>query len=237
MTHPSINPYLTAGIPYPCAVLWDMDGVICDNGQLHYQAWVETFQHLRGEHIPEELFKRTFGMNNFGALTLLLGQEPTAQELDLLAEEKERIFRQLILGNVAFLPGVEEWLREFHCRGIPMAIASSAPQENIDALRAELGLDRYLSVFVSANEMPSKPSPAVFLKAAEVLGVAPQQCVVVEDAVAGVAAGRAGGMQVIAVTTTNPPDLLTEAHLVVDTLVEIDLPGWAADCPTNFQPG
>jgi beta-phosphoglucomutase len=226
MTTARLNPFECAGIPFPKAVLWDMDGVICDNGHLHYASWKEAFAHFPAYHFSEEFFQRTFGMNNFGVLSVLLEREPTADELEQIAEEKERTFREMIVGNVQYLPGVEHWLHTFKKLGVPQAIASSAPQANIDAFRRELHLDDYLSVYISAQDMPSKPDPAVFLAAANTLGVPPQDCLVVEDAIAGVAAGIAGGMRVIAVTTTNPREALSQAHLVVNTLAEIDLAAW-----------
>ncbi|NSW52813.1 MAG: HAD-IA family hydrolase [Anaerolineae bacterium] len=222
----TLNPFLAAGIPFPKAVLWDMDGVICDNGHLHYASWKQAFAEFPQYSFSEEFFVRTFGMNNFGVLTLLLEREPTPDEVEQIAGEKERIFREMIVGNITFLPGVEEWLRTLKQWGVPQAIASSAPRDNIVAFRQELHLDDYLDVYISAQDMPSKPDPAVFLAAAEALSVSPQDCLVVEDATAGVAAGAAGGMRVLAVTTTNPRERLTLANLVVDTLAEIDLAAW-----------
>jgi HAD superfamily hydrolase (TIGR01509 family) len=221
-----INPFERAAITFPSAVLWDMDGVICDNGHLHYAAWKAAFAGFPAYHFSEEFFQRTFGMNNFGVLSLLLGRKTTPEEVEAIAGEKERLFREMIRGNVVYLPGVEHWLSTFWALGVPQAIASSAPRENINAFRRELRLDEYINVFLSAEAMPSKPDPAVFLAAAEAVKVAPWLCLVVEDAIAGVAAGAAGGMKVIAVTTTNPAQALSQAHLVVDSLAEIDLNAW-----------
>ena len=224
-----INPAQNAGIPFPMGVLWDMDGVICDNGDLHFQSWQETFANFPEYNFSKEIFIQTFGMNNHGVLHVLLGREPEEAEVEDIAGKKEAIFREILVGKTTFLPGVEEWLVGFRAHGIQQAIASSAPQANINALRRELHLDQYFDAFISAASMPSKPDPMVFITAARELGVEPSNCVVIEDAVAGVKAGISAGCKVIAVTTTNLPEALTEAHLVVDSLNQVDFSSWA-DC-------
>ena len=97
-------------------------------------------------------------------------------------------------------------------------MASSAPAANIDVLVDELGLWPYFQAIVSGALLPSKPDPSVFLQAAAAIEIAPSQCLVFEDAVAGVGAARRAGMRCIAVTTTNPAAALADADLVVERL-------------------
>jgi len=227
MTIGTINPKTAAGISFPKGALWDMDGVICDNGEIHYQSWVEAFAKYPEVPFSKELFTKTFGMNNFGVLQTILGRDPEAEELTKISDFKEELFREMIVGKVEFLPGVEEWLAGFKERGILQSIASSAPIANIDALRRELGLDDYFDAFVSASEMPSKPNPMVFETAAREIGIAPKNCVVIEDAVTGVQAGVSAGCSVIAVTTTNSVSALHKANLVVERLNRVDFNAWA----------
>jgi HAD superfamily hydrolase (TIGR01509 family) len=201
-------------------VLWDMDGVLVDTGAFHFQAWLKT---LSGEEIPFDLetFKRTFGMNNAGILALLLGSAPEPETVSRISDLKEANFRAGIHGQVQLMPGVLDWLQRLKAAGFLQAVASSAPQENIDYLIGELGIQAYFQAVVSAARMPGKPDPAVFLEAARRLALPPERCLVVEDAVAGVEAARRAGMKCIAVTTTNPPDALHGAALVVDRLDEL----------------
>lgn len=227
MADGGINPAKNAGILFPRGVLWDMDGVICDNGDFHFQSWQEAFANFPEYDFSKEIFTQTFGMNNHGVLRTLLGREPEEDEVKDIAGVKEAIFREILVGKTTFLPGVEEWLIGFRAHGIQQAIASSAPQANIDALRRELHLDQYFDIFISAAGMPSKPDPMVFITAAQEIGVEPSNCVVIEDAIAGVRAGVSAGCKVIAVTTTNLPEALTEAHLVVERLNQIDFSAWA----------
>ena len=198
-------------------VLWDMDGVLISTGEFHWRAWSKTFSE-RGIPFTQEQFRATFGMNNTGIIKRLLG-ETTAR--DLIAEisaTKERLFREAVKGHARLLPGVQGWLDRLQDWGVGQAIASSAPPANIDALVDELGIRCYFAAIVSGADLPGKPDPAVFLEAARLLGVSPEGCVVVEDAVAGVEAAKRGGMKCVAVTTTNPAHKLSDADVVVERL-------------------
>lgn len=204
------------------AVLWDMDGVLVDSGELHYQSWLETLTALS---IPfdREKFRQTFGMNNHGILTVLMGKPPEADFLEMVSNRKEGRFRALIHGRLQLLPGVLSWLKRFEERGVFQAVASSAPQANIEAIVDELDIRKYFAVLLSAYFMPGKPAPDIFLEAARQLGVSAEHCVVVEDSIAGVEAARRASMKCIAVTTTNPRQALMGADFVVDSLDEAAL--------------
>lgn len=198
-------------------VLWDLDGVLVDTGELHFQAWSEALPEF-GLEMTREFFAGTFGMNNAGVLTELLGHPPEPDRLAEISEYKERLFREAVRGNVTALPGVRTWLERLAAEGVPQAIATSAPPENIDVMVDGAGLRAYFDAIVSGFEMPAKPDPAVFLEAAHRIGVSPERCVVVEDAIAGVEAAKRAGMRCIAVTTTNPAEALQDADIVVDRL-------------------
>jgi beta-phosphoglucomutase len=201
-------------------VLWDMDGVLADTGEFHYQAWSQVLATY-DLHMTRELFQATFGMNNTGVLSALLGRAPEPDLLAGLSERKEAQFRQILHGRVQPLPGVRLWLERLKAEGVPQAIASSAPPANIEVIVDELNLRPYFAALVSGYALPGKPDPALFLEAARQIGVAPERCVVVEDAVAGVEAARQAGMRCIAVTTTNPAEVLRGADLVVEGLDEL----------------
>lgn len=224
-----VNPFLAAGIPFPQGVLWDMDGVILDSGSVHYDSWVVTMEkYFPQVPFSEDIFKQSFGKNNRLAIPSMVGYQPDPALVDEISDFKENLYREMLHGRIAFLPGVHELMRQFKAWGIPQAVGTSAPAHNMELIRQELGLDDYLQTFISAAKMPSKPDPTVFLSAAQAISVDPDQCVVFEDAVAGVQAGKAAGAAVIAVTTTNTRDQLRLADLVVERLDEIDFAGWAA---------
>jgi HAD superfamily hydrolase (TIGR01509 family) len=151
-------------------------------------------------------------------LTVLFGEPPAAELVTRISDHKEQLFRQIVQGHAQPLPGVVSWLERLKDTGARQAIASSAPPANIDTLVDELGLRASFDAIVTGYDMPGKPDPAVFLKAARLINVPSERCIVVEDAVAGVEAAKRAGMKCIAVTTTNPASALREADVVVDRL-------------------
>lgn len=198
-------------------VLWDMDGVLVDTGEFHYQAWSQVLPDY-SLCMSRELFQSTFGMNNAGVVSTLLRRKPEPEFLAELGERKEQQFRQVVRGHVQPLPGVRFWLDHLRAEGAPQAIASSAPPANIDVIVDELGLRPYFTAIATGYDLPGKPDPTLFLEAARRIDVPPERCVVVEDAVAGVEAAKRAGMRCIAVTTTNPAPALDGADVVVEGL-------------------
>jgi beta-phosphoglucomutase len=204
----------------PLAVLWDLDGVLVDTAEFHYQTWAQTLGEI-GVPFDRPTFKHLFGRNNVSTITAVLGYSPPPELIASLGERKESLFRQQIRGQAQPLPGVRPWLERLQASGVPQAVASSAPQANIDALIDELGLRSYFTVLVAGDDLPAKPDPAVFHTAARRLGVSPQDnalLVVIEDSLAGVEAAHRAGMKCIAVATTHPASALKAADLVVEHL-------------------
>jgi HAD superfamily hydrolase (TIGR01509 family) len=198
-------------------VLWDLDGTIVDSAELHYLAWREALRPLGHEHTPEE-FARTFGKRNDLILRDLFGGTLSAEEVDRLAEDKERRYRRLVRERgLEPLPGVTAWLGRLRDGGFRQALASSAPAANITVTLEVLGLGRFLDAVVSADEVGhGKPDPAIFLEAARRLGVPPARCVVVEDAPAGLEGARRAGMRSVGLLSAHHPKL--EGDLVVPSL-------------------
>jgi beta-phosphoglucomutase len=208
-------------------ILWDMDGVLVDTNEFHYQAWSRTLALFQ---IPfsRELFHQGFGMKNWDMLSNLLGHPPEQALFGEINNQKEEIFRQVIHGQATSLPGTVESLRFLKSLGIPQAIASSAPQENIDFLVDELDIRDFFDAIVSADKMAGKPAPDVFLASAKAIGVPPQHCLAIEDSVMGVSAAKLAGMTCLAVTNTNPVEALHQADYVVDSLLHLDAVFWKA---------
>ena len=198
-------------------ILWDMDGVLIDTTDAHFEAW----RRIMAEHnmeLDRQYFLGALGMNNVGAIKYLFRRPTNPQEVSAIGKKKEELFRKILEGRVHLLPGVQDWLDFFSTHGFPQAVATSAPLENIDVLFDETGIRRYFQAIVSAYEMPGKPDPYVFLEGAKRIDVKAAECLVIEDSVAGVEAARQGGMKCLAVETSNPAEKLTRADWVLNRL-------------------
>ena len=200
------------------AVIWDMDGVIADTAPYHFKAWQEVFQK-RVVVFTEDYFRRNFGQRNDTIIRNTLGKDISQSEIDTIATEKEENFRRGVKNNIKPLPGAIKLIKSLKEHGFALALASSGPIENIQLLIRGLGIENFFQAIVSGREVKEgKPSPQSFLLAAKKLGVKSQNCIVIEDSIAGVAAAKRGGMHCLAVTNTNPKTSLMAADVVVDTL-------------------
>ena len=205
------------------AVIWDMDGVIADTAPYHFNAWQEVFQK-RGVKFTREDFRRNFGQRNDTIIRNTLGEGISPNEIDVIAEEKERDFRKAVRQNIKPLPGAIELIKLLTEHEFKVALASSAPIENIRLLTEGLGInDCFQSIISGRDVTEGKPSPQGFLLAAQRLGVESENCIVIEDAVAGVTAAKRAGMSCLAITNTHPKTSLVEADLIVDTLEAVSV--------------
>ncbi len=198
-----------------------MDGVIADTAPYHLKAWQEIFQK-RGVSFTEEAFRHSFGQRNDTIIRNYLGKEISQDEINVIANEKEENYRRRVRQNIKPMPGAIKLIKSLAKHGFMLALASSAPTENIQLLLTNLGISNDFQTMVSGRDVAKgKPSPQGFLLAAKKLGVEPKNCIVIEDAVAGVSAAKKAGMYCLAVTNTHPRTSLVEADLIVDTLEEI----------------
>jgi HAD superfamily hydrolase (TIGR01509 family) len=139
--------------------------------------------------------------------------------------KKMEFFEEIVKEQgITTLPNAEIFLREIQAANIPIALATSSRKMKMQLVMEESGLGKYFSVFVTGEEVAhGKPHPEIFLLAAERLNVDPKQCLVIEDAVNGVAAAKAAGMKCIAITSTHEDDALIAADLVVDHYSELSM--------------
>ena len=202
--------------------IFDWDGVIIDSSAHHIEGW-RRLAEQEELVFPEHLFKQSFGMKNQEIIPQLWKWTNDAAEINRIDRKKESLYREIMRekGLVA-LPGVKRLLNLLTLCEIPCAIGSSAPKENVATGLDLLGFTRYFSTIVTGDDVKlGKPSPHIFLEAARRLGAAPSHCIVFEDAVVGVTAGKAAGMTVVAVTNTYPAARLGEADRVVDSLEQV----------------
>ena len=214
------------------AIIWDMDGTIVDTAELHFAAWQTVFT---SRHIPfsREDFRRGFGMRNDSIIRDILGPRATPEEIDAISREKTGLFRDAVnRQGVHAMPGAKELLTALHERGVPMAVASSAPRQNAETFLQLLGIENLFQAVVSGEEVThGKPAPDIFLLAAKKLGAEAHCCVVIEDAVGGIAGAHAAGMHSIGVAANHTRESLKLADLVVDSLAQVS----AADIEKLLQ--
>ena len=202
-------------------VIFDLDGVLVDTGWAHKEAWYDLAEK-EGLSMSDEFFYRTFGMRNDKIIPLLTGPDITSERVNRLSDWKEQRYREIIAEKLTLPVGVGELLDDLKNSGFLLAVGSSAPKANLDLCLERVRIRDYFDACVTGEEVvKGKPAPETFLKAARKLDLSPDCCVVVEDAVQGVEAGKAAGMPVVAITTTRDREALSAADIVVDSLGEI----------------
>lgn len=200
------------------AVLWDLDGTLVDSAEYHWMSWRHTMA-AEGRPITYQQFIDTFGQKNDRILRGWLGKDATPDRIARIADAKEAEYRRRARQNgLRPLPGAAEWIGRLRREGWRQALATSAPRANVEVMLEVLGFNGRFDAIVSADDVTlGKPDPQVFLKAADLLGVPPSRCIVVEDAAAGIAAARRSGMRSVGVSRTAALD----ADVVVRSLADL----------------
>ncbi len=219
-------------MPVVSAFLFDMDGVIVDSNPHHRLAW-EAFNRQYGLDTTEEMHQRMYGRRNDQIVRDYFGEKLSEDEVAARGFAKEALYREMIAGQVPgmLVAGLRGFL-ERH-RDVPKAVASNAEPANVDFLLDRSGLRSYFQVVLDGHQVSHpKPSPEIYLLAAQRLGVPAAGCVVFEDSPSGVAAGIAAGMQVVGLRTTFGD--LPGTQLTIDNFTSEDLEAWlAASAPSN----
>lgn len=205
------------------AVLFDMDGVIVDSEPLHELAFRQIFDSMGygGDRHGIE-FEHYYGKSDRALWSDFIAKHQPVQPIEELLEWKQNHFLKILRERQPIFPPIPDLVAALAAR-YPLAVASGSNHPVIDEVLALRGLRQYFSAVASVQDVARpKPFPDVFLRAAELLGVEPARCVVIEDSAAGVQAGRDAGMRVIAITNSLGADRLTHAHVVTRTYDEIE---------------
>lgn len=191
------------------AVIFDLDGVIVSTDECHYRAWKKTADE-EGIYFDRKINDRLRGVSRMDSLEIVLERAErlyTDEEKVELAERKNNYYKEYIkkLTKDDILNGVNENLAELKAKGIKVAIGSSS--KNTPDILKYIGLDNYFDAVSDGNNITkSKPDPEVFLKAADMLGVPYEKCLVVEDADSGIETGKRAGMYTLAVNNAKGAD-------------------------------
>ncbi len=198
------------------AFIFDMDGTIVDNMAFHTQSWI-TFFERRGQAIDaDEFFRATAGRQGGEIMRTYIGDHLGEDDILTLNDEKESVYRELYEPHRKTAGGFDALIAHAKADGVKLAVATAAPNGNITFTLDGLDLRRHFDAVVGAADVPrGKPHPDVFLKAAERCGVAPEHCIVFEDAPLGVEAARRAGMRAVVLTTTLPAEAFAEFDNVI----------------------
>lgn len=184
------------------AVIFDLDGVIVSTDEYHYQAW-KIIADEEDVYFDRNINERLRGVSRSDSLNIILEnakREYSIEEKERLLERKNNIYKEYLkkLTPNDILPGVFENMEKLKAMGIKMAVGSSS--KNTQFILEQIEIKNYFNVIVDGNSITkSKPDPEVFLKAASLLKVEPEKCMVVEDAHAGIDAAKKGGFVALAV--------------------------------------
>lgn len=219
--HPDQN---DGGLAAGLALIFDMDGVIVDSNPLHREAW--TAYNLRhGLKTTEDMLERMYGRRNDQIVRDYFGDNLTAKEVADHGAAKENLYRQMAAERLEELlvPGLRNFLDLY--RDAPMAVASNAEPENVNFVLDRAGLRSHFRVVVDGSQVSHpKPHPEIYLRAADLLGIAPSNCIVLEDSATGIAAARAAGTRVIGLRTTHVN--LSSTDITVDNFLNGSLRTW-----------
>ncbi len=206
------------------AAIFDLDGVLWDGEPLYHEAFNVVLKPY-GHSLSQDDYVRIIGSSVEASWDWVRKRFNLTDPTERYTRAYDEVVLRLLERPVEPLPGARPLIEELRRRGVPIALASASLRQWVDATLRRLGLQDAFDTTVSASDVNnSKPAPDLFLAAAQRLGVPPQDCLAVEDTLAGVRSAKAAGMfaiQLRAASTALPP--LDEADLVLDRFADFDL--------------
>lgn len=206
------------------ALLFDLDGVVIDSMPTHTLAW-ERYLEAHGIN-PRDVEARMHGKRNDDLVRDLFGEHLSNEAIFEHGAAKERLFRELMGSTLEakLVPGIREFLAEAS-EIVPLAVGTNAEPANVDFILNGAGIRKYFRAVVDGSQVRrAKPAPDVYLRGAELVGVAPADCIVFEDSPVGIQAARAAGMRVVGLLTHATE--LENVDLAVPDFVHPELESW-----------
>ena len=199
------------------AVIFDLDGVICNTEPLHVRSWQVLFAR-KGIHVPESRIWAGVGISDLDMLKQWFQEFSITDDIHSWEVEKRNIYLMLLQQDVPEFPGAVNLVKRLSWNW-PLGLASSAWRAAVEISLRKLAIRSHFQVLVAKEDVAShKPSPEPYLTAAANLGVRPAHCVAIEDSPAGITAAKQAGMACIAVTNSFSADRLSEADFVIGSL-------------------
>jgi beta-phosphoglucomutase len=198
------------------AFIFDLDGVLTDTSEFHYLGW-QRLADEEGLSFSREINESLRGIPRRASLMMILkGRTYSEEKIQEMMERKNNYYLELVRGITPkdLLPGARELLEEIHA--VEMRSALGSASKNAREVIQRLGIESLLDAVADGSSVEhQKPAPDLFLHAAELLGLSPAECVVVEDAAAGIEAGRAGGFYTLGL---GPRERVGDANIVFESL-------------------
>jgi len=197
------------------ALIFDMDGTMIESMPWHARSWV-TFAERHGVKLDvSEILARTTGRTGTESMRQLFERELSDAECQAMVHEKEEIYRELFHDKFEEVAGFTAFAKAAVARGLKVAVGTAGDKHNIEFAMSRLKMDPLPLAIVGGDEgFTGKPTPAIFLEAARRIGVAPERCIVFEDAPFGIEAARRGGMRAVAVCSTHTAAELAGPHVI-----------------------
>ena len=209
---------IPSSTPRQFGAIFDWDGVVIDSSTQHERSWEMLAEEI-GQPLPKNHFKQGFGKRNALIIPEILGWTKEVDEVERLGRRKEELYRELVKSDgLRALPGIRELLVELKAVEIPCVVGTSTERENLELAFHLLDLgDFFQGAVCSEDVSKGKPDPEVFLKAAVLMDLPPERCVVLEDSAHGIEAARCGKMKALGIATTREVEKLKAAgaHLVI----------------------
>ena len=219
---------ILSSTPRQFGAIFDWDGVVIDSSIQHERSW-EILAKEIGQPLPENHFKQGFGKRNAVIIPEILGWTKDLDEVERLGRRKEELYRELVKSDgLRALPGIRELLVELKAVAIPCVVGTSTERENLLLSFELLSLGSFFTGAICSEDVSrGKPDPEVFLKAAALMNLPPERCVVLEDSAHGIEAALSGNMKALGLATTREAEKLevAGAHCVIPdpTTANLDL--------------
>jgi beta-phosphoglucomutase len=203
-------------------VLFDMDGVLVDSEPFICKAAMMMFAELGAKVLPED-FLPFVGMGENRYLGGVAENHGVKVDIEKVKARTYEIYEIIVRGKLSPLPGVHEFIAECRKKGLKLALATSADRVKMEVNLREIGLSpgSFHSIITGLDVENKKPFPDIYIKAAGSIGLKPRECLVVEDAVSGIKAGKSAGCRCLAVTSSFDPSALYEADWICESLLKV----------------
>ena len=203
-------------------VLFDMDGVLVDSEPFICKAAIMMFSELGIKVLPDD-FQPFVGMGENMYIGGVADKHEIRVDIEQVKTRTYEIYKRIVRGKLSPLPGAHEFISKCRKKGLKLALATSADRIKMEVNLKEIGLSRdsFHSIITGLDVENKKPFPDIYLKAAKSLGIKPQDCLVVEDAISGIKSGKAAGCRCLAVTSSFDSTSLLEADWICESLLDV----------------